>query len=307
MRVTLGETFTLDVSVFPTFDNPTVVWSSSDPAVAAVDNGAVTTVGVGSCAITATVGNVSDSVTLTVYIPVSGFELSDTEVWVLSKKEWQLSVESVEPAGAEALITWVSSDDSVAVVDENGLLTTKKPGDATITASNDNGITRQALIHVCYPVTAISFEENEVSAVRLLSCPLTANVTMRTQSCVNKLVTFTSSDETIVTVGSDGVITGVSVGTATITATAESGVSATCTVTVREPFMLTLPSATTEIGSRAFAGLTGAEIVVLPAGVTYIAPDAFDGSTCVLSVAAGSYAESRAIEIGMPCIVRQAD
>ena len=58
---------------------------------------------------------------------------------------------------------------------------------------------------------------------------------MRSQSCVNHLVSFTSSDESIAVVNSEtGVVESINAGTVTITATADNGISAECTIVVEE-------------------------------------------------------------------------
>ena len=59
-----------------------------------------------------------------------------------------------------------------------------------------------------------------------------ANVTMGTESCVNHMVTFTSSDEALATVDSTGCVHAVAPGTVTITVAATNGVSASCTVKI---------------------------------------------------------------------------
>ncbi len=73
---------------------------------------------------------------------------------------------------------------------------------------------------------------------------------------------------------------------------------------MREARVLTLPAEVSEIKSKAFAYLSSADIIVIPVSVTSIAPDAFIGSEITLSVAAGSYAESWAVENDIPYIVR---
>ena len=122
---------------------------------------------------------------------------------------------------------------------------------------------------------------------------------MRTQSCDNHLVTFASSDESVATVDQQGLVTGIGPGTATITATAASGVSASCAVTVKEMDYLYLPAGLERIEDEAFYGAFCEAVIIpdgcrsighlafancsrlvyirIPASVTEIAEDAFDG------------------------------
>lgn len=87
-------------------------------------------------------------------------------------------------------------------------------------------------MHVCYPVTAIEFAPSEYSVSEGEAVRVFANIPMRTQSAVNQLVEFRSSDSSVAAVDENGLVTGVQPGKATIYAEAQSGVSASCTVTV---------------------------------------------------------------------------
>ncbi len=133
----------------------------------------------------------------------------------------------------------------------------------------------------------------------LMGITIPNNVTMRTQNCVNHLIAFTSSDETVATVDENGLVAPLQAGAVTITATAASGVSASRTVTVKDMVYITLPAdlkiieeeafagatfeaviipdGCTSIGSRAFADCPNLVYVRIPASVTSIAEDAFEG------------------------------
>ena len=280
-RLPCGESRTLVADVFPNHDNPTITWSSSNPDAVSVDeNGVLTALAPGVVVITATVGGASASVTVMAYIGLEAFELSESEIWMINRTETRLTVASVTPEGAEPNIVWTSSDTSVATVDENGLVKSGLPGNATITATDDaTGITNTCLIHSCYSVSAIAFAEDAVRLLVGVPYRLTANVTMNTQTCVNRLVTFASSDESVATVDQYGLVTPVGAGAATITATSAKGITAECTVLVEaadETVTMRLPASATRIEEEAFAG-TGAVVYVLPAGITYIGPRAFAG------------------------------
>ncbi len=305
-HLAVGSSQKLHVSVIPNFDNPIVSWSSSDPSVVAVEEGKLSAMSVGTATVTARVGSAQANCTVTVYIPASAFELDKTEVWLVAKNNLQLGITDIYPAGSEIVqVSWNSSDTTLATVDENGLVSTKKPGDITIIATSDIGITRECVIHICYPVTEIVFSESDINVKLGLTRQLTAEVIMRTQNCVNHLVTFSSNDENVAAVDAEtGIVTGISEGSAVITATAESGVTASCTVMVVDPSIFILPSSTTEIAARAFAGLEDVDVIVIPEAVTQIAANAFEGSAVTLSVKAGSYAETWAIEHEAAYIVR---
>ena len=296
-RLICGQSHTIDVNIFPDTEHPTVIWTSSDPEIVYVENGIATAITSGTATITATMGDASDSVDITAYIVLENFELSAAECWVIAKESVQLAEIKIMPIGAETTFTWSSTDTAIATVSTDGLVTTKKPGDVVISVDSDNGLHRECLVHACYPVTEIAFTEAETSAHTGFPFQLTANVTMRTQNCVNHLVTFTSSDETIATVGENGLVTPLKAGIVTITATADSGVSASCIVTVKGTTVLParlktieeeafsgaafeaviIPDGCESIGSRAFANCPNLVYVRIPASVMYIAEDAFEG------------------------------
>lgn len=211
-------------------------WSSSNPEIVSVDeNGVVTALQNGEADITLTLGDVSATCHVTVYTPVTSFELSRSEMYVVAKKTGRLSVVSAQPENHNDSFAWSSSNESYATVDQEGTVTGKAIGDATITVTTQNGVTRECLVHVCYPVTAVKFAEETVNIHMGGTKQLTANVTMRTMSCVNQLVTFASSDLAVATVDEYGVVTAVGAGTATITAaTEDGGISAACEIAVTD-------------------------------------------------------------------------
>ena len=145
---------------------------------------------------------------------------------------------ATEPATASFnAITYASSDETVATVDENGLVTGLKIGTATITvAANEmeNFSTTVEVTVVAVTPTALAFETSEIALNK--ETATATLVLVPTPADANTSVTWTSSDETVATVA-DGVVTAVSTGTATITATStlDELVSATATINVTFP------------------------------------------------------------------------
>ena len=276
-RLACGDSQKIEAGVFPAMGDA-VTWTSSAPSVASVADGVVTAHAPGEAVITATVGDVSDSVTVQTYIAATGFALNESELWVLARNQVPLSVASWEPEGATREITWRNSDTDLATVDASGLVATIKPGDVTITATSERGISRECLIHQCYPVTAVAFDPETVVLKDGQTQQLTASVTARTQNFVNKLVSFESSNADAATVDAAGLVTARGLGTATITATAASGKSASCKVVVtNRASVLTLPANLTAIEAEAFMGDTAIEAVIVPEGCGAIGAKAFAG------------------------------
>ena len=278
LAIAVGHSASIPYDVFPRFDDPALSWSSSAPEVAAVEDGVVTALSTGYATITLTAGGASQNIEIWVYTPLEDFAVS--EGWVVARDGISVQIVDAVPEGGTASFTWTSSDEMIALTDgstgNSTWVTTYKPGDVTITAATDTGISRSAVLHVCYPVTAAVFERAEMIVQEGAAAQLTCNVTMRTQSCVNHLVTFTSSDESVAAVDGNGRIEARFPGAAIITATASSGVTAECTVIVTEQNLDTLcmPTSLTAIGDEAFAGIS-AEMVVIPYGVASIGDRAF--------------------------------
>ncbi|MCX7746277.1 MAG: Ig-like domain-containing protein, partial [Clostridia bacterium] len=234
--------------------NKSITWTSSDNTVAKVDaNGVVTAVSAGTATITATASNgKSATASITVVskqsIPVSSVSVNPPtatlEVGDLAaqdKKSIQLTA-TVSPSDAtNKSITWTTSDNAVAKVDANGLVTAVSPGVATITATSVNGKSATASITVVskqsIPVSSVSvnpptatLEVGDLAAQDKKAIQLTATVSP--SDATNKSITWTSSNNAVAKVDTNGLVTAVSAGTATITAAASNGKSATTSITV---------------------------------------------------------------------------
>ena len=127
---------TLQLAATKSPESIEVTWATSDAEVATVSaSGLVTGVKAGKAAISVKVGDeTKDSVEITVKPVTVAIDGSETaEIYVT--RTVQLTVTK---APADAAITWTSSDDEVATVSENGLVTGVKGGEAIITATSGN-------------------------------------------------------------------------------------------------------------------------------------------------------------------------
>ena len=120
----------------------TVSWKSSNTSVATVDqNGKVTAVNAGSAVITVTTNDGSKTATckVTVVIPVTSVSLNKTELTIEKGKSETLTA-TVSPSDAtNKAVTWQSSNNSIATVDQNGKVTAKELGNVTITVTTKDG------------------------------------------------------------------------------------------------------------------------------------------------------------------------
>lgn len=227
------ETATLVATVKP--DNATdktVIWTSSDASIAAVDeSGKVTAIKVGSATITAKAGDKTTECKVTILIPVSSIELNKTEL-SLYVDESETLIATVKPDNAtEKTVTWSSSNAEVAAVDANGKVTAKKEGSATITAKAGD---KTAECKVSVGIAVTSVELNKPSITLAVGNSETLVATVKPDNASDKTVTWTSSDSEVATVDETGKVTALKVGNATITASAGFK-SAECKVTVYIP------------------------------------------------------------------------
>ena len=136
LRVT--ETVTLVATPTPANTTEKGIWESSNEAVATVENGVVKAVGEGTATIKVTVGNYSAACQVTVdsEILATGLTLNRTQITVEPGKLLYLTAKFTPEDTTDKTITWTSSDETVATVDGNGVVSTKKAGTAVITAES---------------------------------------------------------------------------------------------------------------------------------------------------------------------------
>ena len=228
---------TLKATVKPsTASNKSLTWSSNNTAVATVDsNGKITAVGTGAATITCRTkdGGAAASciVTVTKKISVKDIELNKTSKTVYKGNTYQLVAEITPVNASNKKVIWKSSNTSVATVSSSGKVTAKKNGTANIIATTDDGkLAVSCKIKVKTKVTGVSLPSTAKAYIGKTT-KLTA--TVKPSSASNKDVTWTSSNKSIATVSSKGVVKGKKAGTVTITVTTKDGsFKDTCKVTV---------------------------------------------------------------------------
>ena len=162
-------------------------------------------------------------------IPVVSVSIAEPAV-TLDKGNTYTLAAAVYPGNATVYtVTWTSSDTSVTAVDSSGKVTAVGRGSATITATAD-GISDTCAVTVNVHVSQVDINKTSITIYKGRTYTLTATVSP--DDANDPEVTWTSSDTSVATVDSNGKVTAVGRGTATITATAD-GQSDTCKVTVK--------------------------------------------------------------------------
>ena len=238
-----GDTKALTVECTPTdtTDDKTVAWSSSDSTVASVDNnGIVTAVKPGSAVITAKVGNYQATCAVTVDAPLKEI-VPEKAIIDMVKKQTANIAYSVVPADTtdSKVVTFTSSDETVATVNSDGKVTAKKAGKATVTITGANGIKATVTVNVSeIPVNEVVLSAQDEIIEAGAKKAITATLKPENNTDDDQDVTWTTSDEKIAKVVVDNedshkaTIEGVAAGSAVITATAANGTKAECTVKV---------------------------------------------------------------------------
>ena len=146
-KLILGESVQLTASV------DGVTWESDHPEIAAVSAaGVVESKGVGSAKITAKKDGFKDG-TITIRV-----ELEKITVTAAENKTQLLVAETVKLTASKEGVTWKSSDETVATVDQTGLVTAVKFGSATITASKEGFDAGSIEISVVRPAANATFD-----------------------------------------------------------------------------------------------------------------------------------------------------
>jgi trimeric autotransporter adhesin len=214
-----------------------VTWGSSDPTVATVSStGLVTGAAAGTATITATSEGKSGTSTITVTkIPVGSVTVAPPTKAMLVTQSFALAATVADTAGnvvTDRLVTWGSNNTAVATVSAAGVVTAVAPGTATITATSETKSGTSTVTVSLVPVSTVAVTPAS-GGVRITGTTQLTAVTKDSAGGVltGRAVTWGSSDQTIATVNASGLVTGVALGSATITATSE-GKSGTSTITV---------------------------------------------------------------------------
>lgn len=231
-----GQTTQLGLTYDPadTTDSVAATWTSSNTSVATVSKtGLVTALKDGSTTIKATVGNVSSTYDIAVK-EVKLTEIKMEEKALIHKGDTKALTVEYTPADTtdDKTVAWSSSDSTVASVDNNGIVTAVKPGSAVITAKVGN-YQATCAVTVDAPLKKIVPEKAIIDMVKKQTANIAYSV-VPADTTDSKDVTFTSSDETVAKVNSDGKVTAKKAGQATVTITGANGIKATVTVNVSE-------------------------------------------------------------------------
>ena len=241
MTVEIGHTGTLTETIYPAdATNQNVDWTSGDTGIATVSaTGVVTGVAEGTTTITVTTqdGSYTDTCDVTVIpVAVTGISLDKNESTIIIGETDTLTATVTPEDAANKNVSWTSSNEAVATV-EGGVVTSLTVGETNITVTTEDGDFEASCVVTVIPIPADGVTLNKSSTTLYEGASELLSATVSPEDAANKNITWESSDESVVTVDSSGMITAASElggsDTATITVTSESGgFTDTCSITV---------------------------------------------------------------------------
>lgn len=222
----------LNLSFDPPEANETITWKSSDASVATVDEkGYVTARAIGAATVTARTERGKEAVCAIQVVDkakvVTAIKLDASSLEVYEGHAQEIKVKLTPSDAADSTITWQSTDPEVAHVNEQGLLVAEQPGETTLTAIASSGVSAECKV--------------TVKAAELLIDPKYVSLKQgKAQQLQTKIqpagvvtdITWESADPAVATVDDKGKVSAVALGTTRVTATLESGMQASCLVSV---------------------------------------------------------------------------
>ena len=221
-----------------------VTWSSSNEAVVTVDeNGQMKAQAPGNAVITAVSSDPFSAsspkratAAVTVLQAVSSIELDQSEMVMNKKGSASLTATVLPENASQKTVTWESSDPSVVRV-TNGKLTALSTGEAEITcsAADGSGKSAKTKITVIQMVTGLTFPGISGTQELLVGESIEITPAFLPQDATDQRVSWSSSDESILSVTSQGVITAESAGKAAIICSALDGSNISASINFSVP------------------------------------------------------------------------
>ncbi len=217
-------------------ENNSATWTSSNTNVATISSdGVLNALNVGTTTIRAQVGDAYEEYEITIQdepILVESIRLNKSS-FTLMEGDTDTINATYSPFNAEDIPVYNIADPSIISISSNGTITALKAGTTTINVHSSNvSVTATVTVNPKpVPVESIDIDDTlilEKGEQRQI------NVTILPENATNKTINWASTDTTVATVSSTGIVTAKKKGTATIMATTNNGKTALCSVTVTE-------------------------------------------------------------------------
>ena len=240
----VGSTYRLTATILPeNATDKTLVWKSDDESVAIVDkDGLVIAVKGGFETIISAAtpkGDVKAICKVKVekkVVPVSGITIDKESLKMKVGETYHLTAKVSPEDATDKSVVWKSEDESIATVDQEGLVTAVKGGSKTMITATSGEFSASCAVTIeedVIPVKGITLDKEIIEMAVGSSCRLYATITP--SDATDKTIIWDSSDETIAIVSSSGVIAALKEGDVTITAySSDRKKSASCGVFIKD-------------------------------------------------------------------------
>ena len=212
-----------------------VIWTSEDTRVATVSDGMIYGKAPGKTYIIVSAGNVSKRIMVVVNeIQINSISLNQSSAKLGRGGEVKLYATFSPSNATNKVITWTSSNNSIASVNSSGLVTGHTKGQAVIIATASNGKTAKCVINVTndsIQVTSLKLSSKQYLVKVNNKVGITPIITPN--NATNQKITLTSNNPAIAEVQSDGTIKGIKEGVVQITAKTNNGKTASAFVVVK--------------------------------------------------------------------------
>ncbi|MFV0344170.1 MAG: Ig domain-containing protein [Anaerocolumna sp.] len=238
-NVVIGDSLAIKATIIPSNAASTVnvVWTSSKPSVATISSsGTLKAIKGGTTIITAKTsdGKYTSFCIIHVVEKVTSIKLNKTYYRVGLKKSYTLKATVKTNAATNPKIKWSTSNSKIATVDQKGKVTGRAIGTVTITAAamDGSGVKATSTIRIVRAATSITL--NRTSVTTVVGRTVSLKATVKPSNATFKTVNWTTSNEKVAIVDSNGRVTALSEGTVTIKASAKdnSGKYAICYMVV---------------------------------------------------------------------------
>lgn len=208
LNMMVGDAHILTATIEPSnAENKALFWHSNQPSVASVQEGVITAHKAGDATITVKTedGNKTAICEVTVkakVVPIESISLDRSSVELIEGKSFTLTATITPDNATNKTITWSSSDESVATV-ENGKVISTKEGTATIIAKTEDGNkTATCEVKVIIPILSFEADTYEINKGK----EMLLSLSVEPSSLVLDNLIWTSSNDDVATVSSEGIV-----------------------------------------------------------------------------------------------------
>ena len=235
IEIYVGKTAKLTPTIIPDdAEDKSIIWKSENDSIVKVnENGLILGIKDGETKII--VSSIDEKVSTSCKVKVLPIDVEEIELLesklTLTIGEKGSIISTIVPNNAtHKELSYESSDISIAKVNENGVIEAIKEGQVIVTVKSINGKTATCEVKVVPNVSSITLNKTNLEIKITKSEQLVASVSPSSAS--GAAITWSSSNTSVATVNKNGLVNGVSIGEAVITAESGNGIKATCKVVV---------------------------------------------------------------------------